>query len=414
MRILIVTQYFWPEEFRVNDLALALRSRGHEVSVLTGKPNYPGGKYFPGYGFFGRATEDYKGVRVVRVPLIPRGSGGRLRLLLNFLSYALIGSLLAPLRCRGSFDVILVYEPTPVTVGLPALVLKQLKRAPLLFWVQDLWPESLSATGVVRARWILALVDRLVRFIYRHCNLILVQSRAFMPHVRAQGVPSERIRYYPNTAEELYRTVAIEERAPERELLPPGFRVMFAGNIGVAQDFETILAAADQLKSDRDIQWIIIGEGRRYAWVAQEIARRGLRGSVRLLGRYPVESMPRFFALADALLVTLRNEPIFSLTLPTKIQSYLACGRPIIAALDGEGARVIGESGSGIAVAPGDAAALADAIARLRRTPAPEREAMGRRGREYFEREFERTLLVSRLEDWMKSAAESHGRPCAP
>jgi glycosyltransferase involved in cell wall biosynthesis len=413
MRILIVTQYFWPEEFRVNDLALALRSRGHEVSVLTGKPNYPGGKYFPGYGFFGRATEDYKGVRVVRVPLIPRGSGGRLRLLLNFLSYALIGSLLAPLRCRGSFDVILVYEPTPVTVGLPALVLKQLKRAPLLFWVQDLWPESLSATGVVRARWILALVDRLVRFIYRHCNLILVQSRAFMPHVRAQGVPSERIRYYPNTAEELYRTVAIEERAPERELLPPGFRVMFAGNIGVAQDFETILAAADQLKSDRDIQWIIIGEGRRYAWVAQEIARRGLRGSVRLLGRYPVESMPRFFALADALLVTLRNEPIFSLTLPTKIQSYLACGRPIIAALDGEGARVIGESGSGIAVAPGDAAALADAIARLRRTPAPEREAMGRRGREYFEREFERTLLVSRLEDWMKSAAESHGRPCA-
>jgi glycosyltransferase involved in cell wall biosynthesis len=188
---------------------------------------------------------------------------------------------------------------------------------------------------------------------------------------------------------------------------------MFAGNIGVAQDFETILAAADQLKSDRDIQWIIIGEGRRYAWVAQEIARRGLRGSVRLLGRYPVESMPRFFALADALLVTLRNEPIFSLTLPTKIQSYLACGRPIIAALDGEGARVIGESGSGIAVAPGDAAALADAIARLRRTPAPEREAMGRRGREYFEREFERTLLVSRLEDWMKSAAESHGRPCA-
>jgi glycosyltransferase involved in cell wall biosynthesis len=413
MRILIVTQYFWPEEFRINDLALALRSRGHEVSVLTGKPNYPGGKYFPGYGFFGRATEDYKGVRVVRVPLIPRGSGGRLRLLLNFLSYALIGSLLAPLRCRGSFDVILVYEPTPVTVGLPALVLKQLKRAPLLFWVQDLWPESLSATGVVRARWILALVDRLVRFIYRHCNLILVQSRAFMPHVRAQGVPSERIRYYPNTAEELYRTVAIEERAPERELLPPGFRVMFAGNIGVAQDFETILAAADQLKSDRDIQWIIIGEGRRYAWVAQEIARRGLRGSVRLLGRYPVESMPRFFALADALLVTLRNEPIFSLTLPTKIQSYLACGRPIIAALDGEGARVIGESGSGIAVAPGDAAALADAIARLRRTPAPEREAMGRRGREYFEREFERTLLVSRLEDWMKSAAESHGRPCA-
>jgi glycosyltransferase involved in cell wall biosynthesis len=413
MNVLIVTQYFWPEEFRINDLALALRARGHEVSVLTGKPNYPGGKYYPGYGFFGRTAEAYEGIRVSRVPLIPRGNGGRSRLFLNFLSFALLASLLAPLRCRGSYDVILVYEPSPVTVGLPALVLKWFKRAPILFWAQDLWPESLSATEVIRARWLLALVDHLVRFIYRRCELILVQSRAFTPHVQAQGVPSERIRYYPNTAEELYRTVAIEERAPERELLPPGFRVMFAGNIGVAQDFETILAAADQLKSDRDIQWIIIGEGRRYAWVAQEIARRGLRGSVRLLGRYPVESMPRFFALADALLVTLRNEPIFSLTLPTKIQSYLACGRPIVAALDGEGARVIGESGAGIAVAPGDAVALANAVSRLRRTPAPEREAMGRRGREYFEREFERSKLVSRLEEWMKSAVQSHGRPCA-
>jgi len=413
MKVLIVTQYFWPEDFRINDLALALRSRGHEVSVLTGKPNYPGGKYFPGYGFFGRVAEDYRGIRVNRVPLIPRGDGGSLRLLLNFLSFALFATLLAPLRCRGTFDAILVYEPSPVTVGLPALVVKWIKRAPVLFWVQDLWPETLSATGVVRVRWLLALVDRLVRFMYRRCELVLVQSRAFVPHVQAQGVPVEKTRYYPNTAEDLYRPVAVEERAPEREILPSGFRVMFAGNIGAAQDFETILAAAERLKSERDIQWVIIGEGRRYAWVAQEIARRGLRGSVRLLGRHPVESMPRFFALADALLVTLRNEPIFSLTLPTKVQSYLACGRPIVAALDGEGARVIEESGSGIAVAAGNAAALADAVSRLHRTPAPQREAMGRRGREYFEREFGRSMLVSRLEDWMKSAAESHGRPCA-
>jgi colanic acid biosynthesis glycosyl transferase WcaI len=413
MNLLVVSQYFWPEEFRINDLALALRRRGHAVTVFTGKPNYPGGRFLPGYGFFRRASEDYQGVRVIRVPLVPRGDGGTLRLLLNFLSFALLGSLLAPLRCKGAFDAILVYEPSPVTVGLPALVLKWIKRAPVLFWAQDLWPETLSATGVVRAPWLLALVDRLVRFIYRHCDLVLVQSRAFTPHVQAQGVPPEKIRYYPNTAEALYRPVALEERAPERAMLPPGFRVMFAGNIGAAQDFGTILAAADRLKSERDIQWVIIGEGRRYAWVAQEIARRGLRGSVRLLGKHPVESMPRFFALADALLVTLRNETIFSLTIPTKIQSYLACGRPVVAALDGEGARVIEESGSGIAVAAGDAAALAAAVSRLHRTPAPERAAMGRRGREYFEREFERSMLVSRLEDWMKSAAESHGRRCA-
>jgi glycosyltransferase involved in cell wall biosynthesis len=409
VRVLIVTQYFWPEQFRINDLALGLAERGHEVTVYTGKPNYPGGRFFPGYRFLGRAREDYRGIRVLRVPLIPRGGGGKARLLLNFLSFALIASVLAPFRCRGAFDAILVYEPSPVTVGLPALALKRAKRAPLLFWAQDLWPETLSATGVVRSRRILGLVDRLVRFIYRRCDLILAQSRAFTPHLEAQGVPAGRIRYYPNSAEDLYRAVTVEAAAPERGLLPAGFRVMFAGNIGAAQDFETILAAAELLRDDRDIRWVILGDGRLHGWVEREIARRGLRQAVRLLGRHPVESMPRFFALADALLVTLRNEPVFALTVPTKLQSYLACGRPVIAALDGEGARVVEESGAGIAVRAGAAAALAEAVRRLHRAPAAEREAMGRRGRDYFERHFERGLLLDRLEEFMKSAIASRG-----
>jgi colanic acid biosynthesis glycosyl transferase WcaI len=411
VRILIVTQYFWPEVFRINDLALGLRERGHEVTVYTGKPNYPDGRFFAGYGFFGRAREDFHGVRVLRVPLVPRGEGGSLTLFFNFLSFALFASLLAPFRCRGPFDAILVYEPSPVTVGLPAVLLKWLKRAPVLFWAQDLWPETLTATGAVRSRWILALVDRLVRFIYRRCDLVLVQSRAFTPHVQAQGVPAERIRYYPNSAEELYRAVTVEPGAPERRLLPEGFHVMFAGNIGAAQDFETIVAAAEQLKQQRDIGWVILGDGRLYGWLEQEIERRGLKDTVRLLGRHPVESMPRFFALADALLVTLRNEPVFSLTVPTKLQSYLACGRPIVAALDGEGARVVEESGAGIAVRAGAAAALAEAVRKLHRTPPAERASMGRRGREYFERHFERKLLLDRLDQWIREIVKV--RRCA-
>ena len=405
MRILIVTQYFWPESFRINDLALGLRGRGHEVTVFTGKPNYPEGRFFPGYGFFGRTLEDYQGVRVIRVPLIPRGAGGPLGLVLNFLSFALLGSLLAPFRCAGAFDAILVYEVSPVTVGLPALVLKRIKRAPVLFWVQDLWPETLSATGAVRARWILQAVDRLVRFIYRHCNLILVQSQAFTPRVRAQGVAADRIRYYPNSAEELYRPVAIEAQARERRLLPEGFRVMFAGNIGAAQDFETILAAAEKLKNEHAIQWVVLGDGRMQSWVEQEITRRDLRRTVHLLGRHPVESMPRFFALADVMLVTLKNEPIFALTIPAKLQSYLACGRPVVAALDGEGANVIRESGAGVAVRAGDAAGLAQAVLGLYRAPPTERAAMGERGRRYFEQQFERDLLLRRLEEWIRELA---------
>jgi len=405
VKVLIVTQYFWPEDFRINDLARGLHERGHEVTVYTGKPNYPGGRFFPGYGFLGRAGEDWDGVRVIRVPLVARAGGGTLRLVLNYLSFAFFASVLAPLRCRGGFDAILCYEPSPITVGLPALVLKRLKRAPLLFWVQDLWPESLSATGVVKTRWVLKAVERLVRFIYRGCDLILLQSRAFIDPVRALGVPDARIAYFPNSAESFYRPVSVEESAAERERLPAGFRVMFAGNVGAAQDFETIIAAADRLKSSTDIQWVILGDGRMLAMVETEIARRGLQATVRLLGRHPVQTMPRWFAQAEALLVTLKNEPIFALTIPSKVQSYLACARPIVGALDGEGARVVREAGAGIVVPAGDAGALAEAVANLHRMPAEERLAMGARGRRYFEEHFDRERLLGELERRMRELA---------
>lgn len=410
MKILIVTQYFWPENFRINDLAVGLRERGHEVTVYTGKPNYPDGRFFAGYRFFGRMSETYEGMRVIRVPLVPRGSGGAVRLFLNYLSFAQFASMLAPFRVRGAFDAILVYEPSPVTVGLPALVLKRLKRAPVLFWVQDLWPESLSATGAVRAAWILRAVERLVRFVYRGCDLILVQSRAFVEPIKAFGVPEERIAYFPNSAEALYRPVTVSPDAPERARLPVGFRVMFAGNIGVAQDFETIIAAAERLRSHPDIHWIVLGDGRLLSWVEAEVKRRRLESTIHLAGRHPVESMPRWFALADAMLVTLRKDPIFAMTIPAKAQSYLACARPIVAALDGEGARVIREAGAGIAVGSGDAAALADAVLTLYRMPEAERRAMGERGRRYFEGHFEREALLTRLEEWMRSATEAHGK----
>jgi len=406
VRILIVTQYFWPEEFRINDLALGLRERGHEVTVLTGKPNYPGGRYFPGYGFFRRARETFEGIAVIRVPLVPRGRGGGVRLAINYLSFAAIASLVAPFRVGGGFDAILVYEPSPVTVGLPALVLKAVKRAPVLFWVQDLWPESLEATGAVRARWALRMVERMVRFIYRGCDRILVQSRGFVEPVERCGASADRVRYFPNSAEPLYRPLEPHADVPERAALPQGFRVMFAGNIGAAQDFATILAAAGELASEPSIHWIVLGEGRMSDWVRAEVARRGLQSRVHLLGRHPVESMPRWFSCADAMLVTLRREPIFAYTIPTRIQSYLACARPIVAALDGEGARVIEESGAGIAVPAEDARALAEAVRSLARLTPQARERMGLAGRRYFEEHFERERLLSRLERWMRELDE--------
>ena len=404
-RILVVTQYFWPESFRINDVALGLAARGHKITVLTGQPNYPAGKYFPGYGGFRHARENFQGIDIIRVPLIRRGDGGGLRLALNYLSFAVSASILGILRCKGSFDLILVYEPSPVTVGIPALILKKIKNTPIFFWVQDLWPESLSATGSIRSPFLLSLVGSLVRYIYFGCDRILVQSRAFFDLVERLGVPRQRIAYFPNSAEPVYRPITIEPGARELSQLPKGFRVMFAGNIGAAQDFETILAASEKLTGYPDIHWVILGDGRMAPWVAEQVRQRGLSSNVHLLGHHPVEAMPRYFALADAMLVTLRRDPIFSLTIPAKVQSYLACAKPIVAGLDGEGARVVTESGAGFAVPAEDPAALAEAVLQAYLLSSEERAEMGRRGRAYFACHFEREMLLDRLEAWMNDQA---------
>lgn len=402
MKILIVSQYFWPETFRINDLAEGLIERGHEVTVLTGIPNYPDGEFFKGYGFFKQLRQNYKGIKILRVPLIPRGNGSGKRLALNYLSFAFLAGIFAPFLCGLKYDLIFVYQLSPVTVAIPAIVLKKLKQIPIFFWIQDLWPESLSATGAVSSARILNGVRKLVNFIYRHCDRILIQSPAFAPLIESQGISPHRITYFPNSVEKLYVPIPMKSSSDGIAELPSGFRIMFAGNIGAAQDFPTILAAADILRDYHDIHWVIIGEGRARSWVEAEINKTGLRDNVHLLGRFPMESMPYFFSRADAMLVTLKNEPIFSITIPSKIQSYLACGRPIVAALDGEGGRVVVDSGSGFTSPPEDAEALAESVLAMYRMPKEEREAMGIRGRKYCEENFEREMLIDRLENWMR------------
>ena len=398
MNILIVTQYFWPEDFRINDLAVGLVERGHRVTVLTGIPNYPNGRFFPGYGIFSKLHENFNGVKILRMPLISRGDGRSLRLVLNYFSFALLGCLLAPFLCRDHFDSILVFQLSPITSGLPAIIMKWLRSIPLLFWIQDLWPESLAATGAIRSKKILGLVNHLVKFLYNKSDLILVQSSAFIPSVEKQGINPDRIEYLPYWYENIYKSVSVDERDMH---LPAGFRIMFAGNIGAAQDFPTIISAAIKLQQYADIQWLILGDGRRRAWLEQEVERQGLKNCIHLLGRHPMELMPHYFAAADVLLVTLKKEPIFALTIPAKIQSYMACRRPIIAALDGEGGRLITESGAGLSVSAEDPDALAGAVLTMYRMSKEERDAMGMRGREYCEADFNREILIDKLEGWM-------------
>lgn len=398
MKILIVTQYFWPESFRINDLALGLKERGHEVTVLTGMPNYPTGHFFHGYHFLSPKKEFFHDIPVLRVPLVPRGNGQRWRLAMNFISFAFCASLLAPFRCRGKFDAIFVYEPSPITVGIPALVLKKLKSIPIFFWVQDLWPESLSATGAIQSKWVLNSVKHLVRFIYRRCDRVLVQSEGFIPHVTAVGADPKRVVYFPNWAESLYVPIKGDRDGIDANDLPKGFRVLFAGNIGHAQSFETFLDAAQRLGQYPHIQWIVLGDGHRRIWLEEQIAIRGLSFCVHLLGKKPAEHMPRYFASADVLLVMLRKDPFFAATIPSKVQSYLACGRPIIASLEGTGAEVIKNAGAGIVCEPGDGESLANAVLDLSERSKSERSFMADQARHYYECHFERNMLLNRLE----------------
>ena len=402
MKILIVSQYFWPENFRINDLTAGLVARGHEVTVLTGIPNYPGGRFFPGYGLFRNLRQHYHGARVLRVPLIPRGKGGGIRLALNYLSFALSASVLAPFLCSGRFDLIFVCQLSPVTVALPALLLKKLKNAPVILWVLDLWPESLAATGAVRSEKILGMVKQLVRFIYSECDMITAASRGFITSISDNGVSVERMGYFPNWCEPEYQAKPGDSRETEHSEMPEGFRIMFAGNIGAAQDFETILAVAEMLKGYPDIHWVVLGDGRKFAWVKEQVNIRGLANTVHLFGRHPPERMTGFFSRADVMLVTLKNDPAFAITVPGKIQSYMACGRPILAALNGEGARLIMESGAGLASPAEDTDALRKIVLSMYRMSREEREAMGKQGREYCEANFDREMLISRLEEWMR------------
>lgn len=400
MRLLVVSQYFWPENFRINDLVAEMVRRGHHVTVLTGLPNYPDGKVFQKFRDDPASYGRFEGVEVLRVPMMPRGQGS-VRLMLNYLTFAVSASLLGLWQLRGRpFDAILAYEPSPITVGLPAVLLRWAKRAPLAFWVLDLWPETLEAIGVVRSRVILRAVGKLVSFIYRRCDLILAQSKSFIPQIRTYAGDSSQVVYFPNWAEAVFDMSHVTPAA-EVAPAPESFSVMFAGNIGAAQDFAAILAAAEILKPRAHIRWLIVGDGRVAQWVADEVKRRELGGCVWMLGRHPVERMPSFFKHADALLVSLKDEPIFSMTIPGKLQAYLAAGIPVVAMLNGEGADIVSSSRAGLTCDAGDFRGLAAAVERLCGMTADERRQMGQNGLDVSAREFDRGLLMDKFEAWM-------------
>lgn len=399
LKILLVSQYFWPENFVINDLVRKLVDNGHELTVLTGKPNYPVGKIFTGYSSHGVQRELFHDhIDVFRVPLFPRGGGGPFRLFLNYLSFVISGVLLSPALLRGrKFDLVLVFAPSPITSAIPAIPLKWLSKAHLAVWVQDLWPDSLSATGFIRNKVVLRMVGWIVRGIYMCADTLLVQSKAFKVPV-SRYVRKDKVFYYPNSYLDAPPQPAVCDQLPAElvALLEKNFCLVFAGNLGTAQSVETLVSAAERVKHLAGCKLVLVGSGSMVEWIEEQRVVRGLDNLV-LAGSFPSSVMPHVFSRTAGLLVTLKREEIFAYTIPSKVQAYLAAGRPIIAALDGEGSRVIEEAEAGLTCDAEDSAGLANCIEQLFFMPADARKKFGQSGREYFLANFEMTRQSERL-----------------
>ena len=398
MNVLIVTQYFWPESCRINDLAESLYEIGHNVTVLTGLPNYPEGKLYKGYRW--RITnETHHDINIVRIPLILRGKATNLRLFLNYTSFALFGSMLSPFMIKKNIDAIFVYGGSPITQAIPAMVLKKIFKAPIILWVLDLWPESVFVNNRIKSRMLFRMIQIMTRWIYKHCDRILVQSNAMIDPIIKNGGNADRMVYFPSWAESqfLNPTTDLSDQS-FLDKLPKGFYITFAGNIGDAQDMETIIDAAESLiRSIRSIHWLIIGTGSKFNWLKENVEKRNLQENVHIFGKRPLTTMPMYFSFSDVLLASLKKKNIYALTIPGKIQSSMASAKPIIAMIDGASARIIEESKSGIAVPSEDVEGLVEAVKTMHNMSPEQLKRMGIHGKNYYLANFDFKQTLNRL-----------------
>ena len=396
MRILLVTQYFYPEVFKSNDLAFELVTRGHQVDALVGIPNYPDGKYFKGYGFFKKRHEVVNGVNVYRTFQTPRGKGGW-RLPVNYFSFVISGCLrvLCHLAWKKKYDCIIGHEPSPIFQAYPALLLRKLRKVPFYYWIMDLWPDAMMSGGGVKNQKLLGYVDKLVKGIYQQTDKILITSERFREPIAAKGDFANKIIYFPNWSDDILQM----DDTYEIPQLPDGFKIMIAGNLGKSQNLEAVTEVMLGLKDVPDVKWVFVGGGSRKEWLEAFIKEHGLEDRAVCLGQYPFKAMPAFYKLADAMLVTLRaGFPHLEAVVPARLQSYMSAGRPVLAMIGCGGADIIEESQCGYAVPAGDSEALISVIKEKVLTDKDGFKRMGENGRRYYEEHFRLDMCIDYLD----------------
>jgi hypothetical protein len=362
-KILIISQYFWPENFRINDIAKSFNEDGHEVTILTGLPNYPKGVLFDEYKKDSKKFNNYQGCEVVRVPVFLRGKGSKFNLFLNYISFNISSIIFGIIYLRKKkFDIIFTFGTSPVTVAVTSIFFSKIKKAKNILWVLDLWPDVIYELNIIRNKFIIFLIRKLIKYIYKKSDLILAQSNSFRFFISKSLLFSEirKVVYFPSWPEFEGKIDTTEHKLKFNKI----FNILFTGNIGESQNFDLVIKIAIKFKKNENIKWTIVGEGRSFDYLKKQVKLNNIKNFF-LEGQKDISEIESYYKSADLLLVSLKPENILSLTIPGKFQSYLITGKPILGLIGGELEKIINSNKLGFASASQDVDFLYNNILKL-------------------------------------------------
>lgn len=394
--ILVISQYFYPEQFRINDMCAEWVKRGYKVTVLTGYPNYPQGEYYDGYGWFKKTKERWNGVDIIRIPLTARGQGS-IKLAANYFSFVISGFFWAK-TTRIKADYVFTFEVSPMTQALIGTWYSKRRKIPNYLYVQDLWPENVEIVTGIHSPLVIKPIEAMVNHIYKHCDVIFATSPSFVKEIQKRvSHKKNKVKYLPQYAEDFYKPV---ERKHVPEIPDDGsFKIIFTGNIGQAQGLDILPKTAKLLKGEENVKFVVVGDGRNKEQFLKQISDNSVQDMFIMIDRQPPERIPELLAACDAAFISFMPDPLFEKTIPAKLQSYMACGMPIIASANGETKRVIEEAECGICVELGNETALSDAISKMLTT---DLKSMKNKSRAFFDNHFEKQIIMRYISKYFK------------
>jgi len=403
-RILVVSQHYWPESFRINDITAGFLEKGYEVEVLCGIPNYPAGQFFDGYGLFKNRRQVKDGIKIRRCFEIERGKNTNIRIFLNYMSFPVSSLFSLPYLLGQKYDKIFLYNTSPVMMAVAGILLGRMKKIETTMYVLDLWPENLYSVLKIKSKLLRSIAMRVSNWHYRNTDKLIANSQRLRTLLIDRiGKDESKVTYIPQFCEKMF-----EESCEDEELVKKfsdTFNLVFTGNISPAQSFETVIGAAKILKEKgiRDLKWIIVGDGMSRIWLENEVKKEELSDCFTFIGHVPMEDIPKYTHIADVLFACLAKSEMLDCTLPAKVFSYYAAGKPVLLSMEGEIQQIVRESNAGYIVDPGDPAAFADAVIELYITSCDNRSAMGAAAKDYYFKHFERDMNMERLIEFIES-----------